>query len=144
MTDYIVVCEHSDGREHVANITDRRPAGGVEVEDFLSRGTPVTPRNRLGSRRLIVFACDTCQLTSPPLADTTVAELLDKLAPMREQLLAAEMVPAEVPVVDPDDLADVLTGGRPQWVVVGERRRLVLPLNVLCTLVTGLRDRRRS
>ena len=47
-----------------------------------------------------------------------MAELLDKLALMREQL-AAEMVPAEVPVVDPDDLADVLIGGRPQWVVVG-------------------------
>jgi hypothetical protein len=137
---YTVMCPHPEGPCHVADLDDDRPTGGgVRVENFRSHSTPIAPRNRLGSRRRVVLACELCP-TNVELADTSLADLLDLLGPHRESLDSA-MVPVEVPHVDLDELADVLTGGEPLWVVVGEERRYFLPLPLLARAASKLRER---
>lgn len=146
---YMVVCGPHDGQPfHVADITDERPAGaGVRVENFRSHSVPVVPRNNRASRRQIVFACNTCGLESPPLADTSMAELLDAVRAGKSQpgVLTPIPAPVEVPRVDPDDLADVLTGRAPglTWDIVGHEQRWLLSLKDMCVIISGLRDRGR-
>lgn len=143
---YMVVCEHPARPPfHVADITDNRPEGGIRVEEFRDHGIRATPRNRLGSRRQITLACPVCEMKAPMLADTSISELLDKLAPVRDRVLRCEQLPVEVlDIADPADAIDVALGeAAPKWVVVGEESRYLLPLDMVCTLITGLRDRGR-
>ena len=139
-TCYRVTCEHPGAAEHVADITDRRPAGGIEVTTFRDHGTRAHDRNKLGSRRVHRLRCDVCRL-DVELADTSMAAALDMLAPHAEKLDTAT-VPTEVPNVDPDDLLDVLTAGRPDWLTVGHHRRSTVALSVLSGIASRLRPRR--
>jgi hypothetical protein len=146
---YMIVCDHPEmGRRYfVADIDDHRLIGG-RVHFQLYRGemaTTATALNNRGSRRVIPFACGVCRLR-PEIAETSLPDLLDKIAPHRE-LLPVAVEPIEAapsPLRDPDTWFDVLRGGDPgPGPVVGCERRHVISLRMLDDIVSKLRVRDR-
>jgi hypothetical protein len=111
----MVMCDHPemDRRYFVADIDDDRPNGGsVHFQIYRGgMGTTVKTMNKRGSRRSVPFSCGACTLYVE-LQETSLPDLLDKIAPHRDELFPA-----------------------------GHERRYVIPLKTLCDITRELRAR---
>lgn len=142
-----VVCDHPEQNRRylVADITDHRPDGGIDVELFRGGvGTRLVPANKRGSRRRIPMRCGACHL-NVELEETSLPDLLDRLSPHRE-LFAAESEPVEqFPDLGPDGWWDVLVDGADPGPghIVGHVDWHVVSLRELVAVVFALRARDR-
>ncbi|TXI55812.1 MAG: hypothetical protein E6Q57_00215 [Mycobacterium sp.] len=147
---YAVVCDHPelDRRYFVADINDDRPNGGG-IEWRIYRGDYTTffeAVNKRGSRTTpIPFGCgaEGCNLLAE-LQESTLPELLDKIAPQRD-LLTVATIPIEQ-TADTEDVFDVAFGGADPEpsVIVGSESRHLVPLRTLCEVVRLLRVRGKN
>lgn len=146
---YMVVCDHPEmnRRYFVADIDDDRPNGGpVHFQIYRSgMGTTVKAMNKRGSRRSIPFACGACTLYVE-LQETSLPDLLDKIAPHRDELFPMQTVPLEEsPDLDTDQWYDVMFNSADPGpsTVVGTEQRYVVSLKRLCDINGELRARGR-
>lgn len=141
-----VVCDHPEQNRRylVADITDHRPDGGIDVELFRGGvGTRLVPTNKRGSRRRIPMRCGACEL-NVELEETSLPELLDRLGPHREQFPASSEPVEQLPDLG-DGWYEVMVDGADPGPsqVVGHVEWHIVSLRELSAVVGALRTRSR-
>lgn len=158
MNKYVVLCD-CDGlpdRRVLAWIDDDRPDGGVRIRSnqaFRAVGRE-KPSTR-GDTGVYTFACRGCGRAFPPTTESTVAEIIDTVAPHLIEdasvpaLTSAQPTSSEDRRRAHDDVTARLRGrvDPSARAIPGPARavyevRRVIPFGVLCNVVSRLRTHR--
>jgi hypothetical protein len=130
VSKHVVLCDCEGGPNPrvIAWIDDERPNGPVRIDSNTSFTAAIRVPNRRGGKATFHLRCKGCR-KKVTLSDTTVGDIIDKLAPVRDTLEVAS-IPAigqlRVPL------------GKPAPEVIQHEDRYVIPFLMLCRIVTKL------